>query len=241
MSSVPMVSSSGLAGLSLLRCEASSGSLSSPRNSDCTSGGESRTSCETTERSDSPAPHRALLPQVRPVHASSCNGQSRSDATPSKPASEELLRRQLNRIREVREQQGISIRSVAKRVGIDVRRYRELEDPYRDLMVSELHAVQAALDVPLCDLLVDRDGLSRPVAERAQLVKTMKSAVAIREAKSNPRVQRLATMLCEQLVELMPELREVSGWPQFGARRGASALGRALQQPIDTTQIISPD
>jgi hypothetical protein len=64
----------------------------------------------------------------------------------------------------------------------------------------------------------------------------MKTAVAIREAQSAGRIGRLATMLCEQLVRLMPELEEVSGWPQFGARRGQSAVAKALAQPIDTSE-----
>lgn len=142
-----------------------------------------------------------------------------------------------HRIREVREQQGVSVRSMARRMKIDIRTYRRLEDPDSDLTLSELSAVQKALDVPLPDLLVDRNSLSRPVEERAKLVKAMKTAVAIRETKSNARVERMGKMLCEQLVDLMPELEDVSGWPQFGARRGQSALGKALCQPIDLSNL----
>ncbi|MEM7475685.1 MAG: helix-turn-helix transcriptional regulator [Planctomycetota bacterium] len=142
-----------------------------------------------------------------------------------------------HRIEEVRNQQGVSVRSMARRMGIDIKSYRKLEDPSRDLTLSELAAIQQALEVPIGDLLEERQGLSRPVEERAKLVKTMKTAVAIREAKSGPRVSRLAEMLCEQLEDLMPELKEVSGWPQFGARRGTNALGRALSQQIDMSSI----
>ncbi len=142
----------------------------------------------------------------------------------------------LHRVREVRIQQGISERTVARRLGIEVKRYRAMEDPHHDLSLSELHALQVALDVPITDLLQDRHSLSRPVEERAKLVKIMKTAAAMREAKSNPQMTRMTTMLCTQLVELMPELAEVSGWPQFGARRGTSAIGKALQQPIDMSK-----
>ena len=126
---------------------------------------------------------------------------------------------------------------MARRLGIDVRTYKQLECPTSDLSLSQLHQIQNALEVPLTDLLVERDSLSSPVEDRAKLVKSMKTAVAIREAKGNPRIRRLAEMLCNQLVDIMPELRDVSGWPQFGARRGKSALGKALSQPIDMSQI----
>ena len=145
----------------------------------------------------------------------------------------------LNRIREVREQQGVSIRSMSRRMGLDIRTCRKLEDPERDLTLSELQMIQQALDVPLQDLLVDRQSLSRPVEERAKMIRIMKTAVALRELKVNTRANRMAEMLCEQLVDIMPELAEVSGWPQFGARRGKSALGRVLAQQIDMSQLMS--
>lgn len=146
-----------------------------------------------------------------------------------------------HRVREVRLEQGVSPRSMARRLNMDVRSYKRLEEPTEDLPLSTLHRIQQALDVPLCDLLVQNEGLSRPVEERAKMVKTMKTAVAIREAKGNARIQRLADMLCEQLVDLMPELKDVGGWPQFGARRGKSALGRALCEPIDMSQLRTDD
>lgn len=146
-----------------------------------------------------------------------------------------------HRIARVREQQGVSQRTMARRLGIDVKSLQRLEQPESDVSLSQLLAVQQALEVPLIDLLEDGNELSRPIAERAKMVKVMKTAVALREAKGSPRTARLATMLCEQLVDVMPELAEVSGWPQFGSRRGPSALGKALAQPIDTSDIRLPD
>ncbi len=142
-----------------------------------------------------------------------------------------------HRVARVRQQQGISQRTMARRMAIDIQRYRQLENPARDLTLSELADLQVALDVPLIDLLEDRQALSRPVEERAKLVKIMKTAVALRENKVNSRVDRMCEMLCEQLIDLMPELEEVGGWPQFGARRGNSAIGKALQQPVDMSQL----
>lgn len=219
MSSVPMTSSSLSTGLGVIGCKAKPNHIEPSSDEACT-------------------PPRSSLPAGKTNNANSSIGFVNGTSEVNNPKGEPLP---LHRIRTVREQQGVSVRSMSRRLGVDVRTYRRLEDPTYDLTMSELHAIQQALDVPLSDLLEDRQSLSRPVEERAKMVKTMKTAVAIREAKSTPRVQRLATMLCEQLVELMPELSEVSGWPQFGARRGQSALGKALRQPIDTSQISMSD
>lgn len=142
-----------------------------------------------------------------------------------------------HRTAEVRQRQGVTERTMAKRLGIDIRSYRTLECATTDLTLSQLVAIQRALEVPLIELLEDTESLSRPVEERAKLVRTMKTAVAIREAKPGNRIKRLAEMLCAQLCELMPELEDVSGWPQFGARRGESAIGRALAEPINTRDL----
>jgi transcriptional regulator with XRE-family HTH domain len=146
-----------------------------------------------------------------------------------------------HRVAIIREQQGVTQRTLARRLGIDVKTLQSLERPESDLSLSQLLAFQSALEVPLIDLLEDHSELSRPIAERAKMVKVMKTAAALREVKTNPRVARMAQMLCEQLVEVMPELAEVSGWPQFGSRRGPSALGKALSQPIDTSDLRIPD
>lgn len=148
---------------------------------------------------------------------------------------------QLNRIAEVRKSQGISEKTLCKRLNIGLDELRRIEDPTCDLSVSQLVAVQLALDVPLVDLLEDSNSLSRPVQERAKLVKVMKTAAAIKECKLTSRAMRLAEMLREQLLDLMPELSDVSSWPQFGSRRGSGAVARILAQEINTTQLRMHD
>ena len=184
--------------------------------------------------------HHSDRPALKDCSQRNASGQNGSKMKQEDSEDEELPMK-FHRAREVRLQQGVSVRSMARRLNLDARSYKRLEDPSTDLSLSELMMIQKALDVPLVDLLVDRNSLSRPVEERAKLVKTMKTAVALRETKSTPRVERMARMLCEQLVDLMPELQEVSGWPKFGARRGENALGKALCQPIDMSQIRSLD
>ncbi len=146
-----------------------------------------------------------------------------------------------NRVALVREQQGISQRTMARRLGIDLKAYQALEAPDADLLLSQLAAMQAALEVPLVDLLEDSEMLSRPVAERAKMIKVMKTAAAMRETPSSARVERMVHTLCAQLVDVMPELAEVSGWPQYGSRRGQSALGKALSQQISIADLGLPE
>ena len=91
--------------------------------------------------------------------------------------------RKLHRIREVRLLQGVSLRGAARQTGADVRTLRMQEQEYADLRLSELKRWQFALDVPLAELLEETDApLSRPVLERARLVRLMKTAAAIQNA-----------------------------------------------------------
>jgi transcriptional regulator with XRE-family HTH domain len=135
---------------------------------------------------------------------------------------------------EVRAQQGLSLRTVSRRTGIDVKELRRQEQPTCNLTLAQLMVWQKALEVPLVDLLVDEsDLLSRPVKERAQMVRIMKTIVSLGEVcQSNTRLNRLTTMLREQVLQLMPELVEIGGWPQCGSRRGSDVLGRIFHEPV---------
>jgi transcriptional regulator with XRE-family HTH domain len=143
----------------------------------------------------------------------------------------------LHRIAEVRVSQGISERTMCRRLNIDVKQLRALEDPTSEIPLSMILEIREALDVPVADLLIESDGLARPVQERAKLLKIMKTAVSLKECKLTPRAARLAEMLGEQLIELMPELAHVGGWPEFGSRRNANSIARILSDEIDTSQL----
>lgn len=139
--------------------------------------------------------------------------------------------RPLHRIREVREQQGVSLRSVSRHTGCDVRTLRVQEQETSDLRLSDLYRWQESLAVPVADLLVDSEApLSRPILERARLVRIMKTAAAIQEQAPTPAVRRMADTLVAQLVELMPELAHVSPWPTYGQRRSLDEFGRVFEQ-----------
>lgn len=143
-----------------------------------------------------------------------------------------------HRIAEVRIEQGVSLRSVSRRTGIEVRVLKQQEEPHTNLTLQQLQVWQRALDVPLSDLLVDTSSrLSQPVQQRAKLVKIMKTAAAIQEVSTSPRVSRLVVMLKEQLEELMPELKEVSAWPNYGQRRAPNQFGKIGEMPIITSHL----
>lgn len=227
MSSIPMTSPGDVGRLGVVGCNSGTDPSNSPQSKTCNL---RPVDSNLLTNARSKVPVRRIPESLNPEASISATSEVEESEAESAAAP-------LHRIREVREQQGVSIRSMARRMGIDVRSYKHIENPYRDLTISELGAVQKALDVPLADLLVDREGLASPVQERAKLVKAMKTAVAIKEVGASPRIDRMAQMLCEQLRDIMPELEDISGWPQFGARRGQSALGKALREPIDTSSL----
>jgi transcriptional regulator with XRE-family HTH domain len=141
--------------------------------------------------------------------------------------------RPLHRIADARRRQGISVRSAARRLQTSMEHVRRQEDPQCDMTLSDLYRWQTALDVPITELLIDIGGpLSGPVLTRARLLRVMKTARAIKDSASNPSIQRFATMLEEQLIELMPELKDVSAWHSVGQRRSPNELGRAAERVL---------
>lgn len=139
----------------------------------------------------------------------------------------------LHRIRTVREEQGMSLRTVARHLQSDIPTLRKQENEFFDLPLSELRKWQSVLDVPIGDLLADPGTpLSRPVLERAHLLRVMKTAMAIRQQADSPALERLSRMLCEQLIELMPELSDVGAWHSVGQRRSLDEVGRILERVI---------
>jgi transcriptional regulator with XRE-family HTH domain len=144
----------------------------------------------------------------------------------------------LHRIAEVRAQQGVSLRAISRRSGVDIHELRRQELPDSNLTLIDLIRWAKALEVPVENLIVDNDSeLSDPVQSRAALVKVMKTVVALTEVAASPRVARLTTMLREQMIELMPELAEIGGWPNFGSRRPPDQQGRIGENPIDVQSL----
>lgn len=166
---------------------------------------------------------------LRVVHPES---RSRTEAQINKP---------LHRIQEVRKQQNVSLRTAARRMGSDIRSVRAQEQECSDLRLSQLYQWQDLLDVPMVELFEEQGiPLSRPVMERAQMIRVMKTAVSLVENAESDSTARFATMLVEQLKEIMPELGEVSGWHSVGQRRSLDECGRIAERPIPDSFLGTP-
>jgi transcriptional regulator with XRE-family HTH domain len=136
--------------------------------------------------------------------------------------------RPLHRLAAVRRQQGISHRTLARRLNIEVSRVKSQERENADMWLSTLYEWQRSLEVPVGELLIDsNDPLSAPVMKRAQMVRLMKTATAILERTQQLAIRRMAQMLVEQLLEIMPELQGVTPWHAVGKRRTQDEIGLA--------------
>jgi hypothetical protein len=150
--------------------------------------------------------------------------------------------RPLHRIQEVRMQQNVSVRSAGRQLDVETSQVRQQEDPQADLQLSALYAWQRVLQVPVADLLVDLDApLSAPVLKRAQMLRLMKTAITILEKAGKPQVRRLAQMMVDQLVEIMPELENVSAWHEVGQRRTRDEYGRIVERCLPDDLLFDPN
>lgn len=159
-----------------------------------------------------------------PAHLSTHDGENGRSAR---------AQRRFHRIQEIRRREGMSLRSAARQLGCDTRTVRMQEQETTDLKISDLQRWQEALEVPIAELLVESDeSLSGPVMERARMVRLMKTAAAIKERAGNTPISRLADMMLEQLVEIMPELKDVGPWHSVGQRRQPNEFGRTFERPF---------
>ena len=166
--------------------------------------------------------------KLNPKENRPCNSPSDVDADSSAPAP-----RRLHRIRTARRQQGISLRSVARCMRIKIEQAKVQEEESCDMSLSTLYKWQRALNVPVANLLVDLDGpLSEPVLKRARMLKLMKTAASILQNSDSKPVKRLSRMMCDQLIEIMPELEDVSPWHTIGETRTLDDLGRVAENPV---------
>jgi transcriptional regulator with XRE-family HTH domain len=139
----------------------------------------------------------------------------------------------LHRLGDARRQEDMSRRNVARHLGITMEDVRRQECNTTDLPISVLHKWAKALGVPVAELVAEPDdSLSTPLFHRASLVRVMKTAMAILERTGDPRTQRLAQTMVDQLTEIMPELRDVGAWPVVGKRRSLDELGIAAERSL---------
>ena len=152
--------------------------------------GRFSSSCHGKRRIAMVLPTPPVSPQAPPASVSA--GPVSAGPAAARPTS-------VHRIRTVRLQQGVSLRTAARQTRTDIRQLRLQEQETTDLRLSDLRKWQRALDVPLAELLVEPAGtLSPPIMERARMVRLMKTAAALMERAPTPAVHRMANMLVEQ-------------------------------------------
>jgi transcriptional regulator with XRE-family HTH domain len=158
------------------------------------------------------------------------------------PSAQPAENRPMQRLAAVRRQQGVSRRTVARRLNVDIEEVQHQELVSTDLPLSVVYAWQRVLDVPVAELLVEAgDGLTSPILERSQLVRLMKTVLAISEQARQESVRRMAQTMAAQLVEIMPELAEVGPWHTVGKRRRLNELGIAAQRRFADEVFIDND
>ena len=118
-------------------------------------------------------------------------------------------------------------------MNIEVEEVRQQERQTTDLPLSALCAWQKALEVPMAELLTEaNDSLVSPVLERSQLVRLMKTVLAVREQTRQESIRRMVQTMYEQLIEIMPELANIGPWHVVGKRRRLCELGVAAQRRL---------
>ncbi len=143
--------------------------------------------------------------------------------------------RPLHRLANVREEQNISLTRAAKRLSIDIAEARRQSLETTDLLLSQLYRWREVLEVPVGELVIEPDEIpSNPVRNRGQLIKIMKTARTIRDNAKEESLVILAQLLIDQLVEMMPELENVSAWPSVGQAREQRDLGQAAYRRFDS-------
>jgi transcriptional regulator with XRE-family HTH domain len=163
-----------------------------------------------------PIPQTALPPT--PLGTTPVAPANAVPATPP-PSKPPAARRRLHRLSEVRRREGLTRRQLARRMGISLGEVRRQEKASADITLSDLYRWQQALDVPITELLSEPSAeLSPPVELRAHLLRVMKTARSIEAGARQVTVRRLAAMLVEQLVEVMPELEGTPSWPTGDSR-----------------------
>ena len=77
--------------------------------------------------------------------------------------------------------------------------------------------------------------------DRARLVRIMKTVKAIGESAKAEGTKRMAKMLETQLVEIMPELKDVGPWHSVGQRRSLEEYGRAAERLLSEDSLYRAD
>ena len=85
------------------------------------------------------------------------------------------------------------------------------------------------------------DPLTLPVLKRSQLVRLMKTVLAICERAKQESIRRMGRTMADQLIEIMPELAKVGAWHAVGKRRNLGELGAAAHRRLADEVFVERD
>ncbi|HUS38249.1 MAG: helix-turn-helix transcriptional regulator [Pirellulales bacterium] len=154
----------------------------------------------------------------------------------SNDASFQDPRSNLHRIGVARQQQGISLRTVARRMQKTVAEVRDQELSSTDLNLSTVYNWCEALNLPVEELLVEpSEGFSTPILKRTQLINLMKMALTIGQAAKDDAIRRLAEAMVDQMVDLMPELGQIRSALGSTGMACRGRMGRIAENVIPDT------
>ncbi len=149
------------------------------------------------------------------------------------PPSEPL--RPWHRLSTIRREQGLSLTTIAKKLGVEIAEARRQEQETTDLPISQLYRWREILETSIGDLVIEPDEIpTNPIKNRSQLVKMMKSVQTILETTKENGTRIMAEMLAAQLTDLMPELKNITAWPSIGQAREHRDLGQAAYRRFDS-------
>lgn len=125
----------------------------------------------------------------------------------------------LNRIREVRRREGMSLRTFAQQMQTTRLMALEYEHPEADLKLSDIHRMAEVLQVPAAELVDDVDA-GEAARLRGAMIRVMRSVNTLL-SKLNPDkpAHRIASFIREEIVAAMPEANCSDQLPEIGTRR----------------------
>ena len=146
-----------------------------------------------------------------------------------------------HRLREIREQTGTSLRTIASKTGISIRKLREQERS-DDISVGDLMRWRDALDVPTMELFRDSpDRIEEMVRIRAGLIQLMRSVRSIQQTELDEDQQAMAQNMESELQRLMPELDRVRAWPRNSHQARSAAEPARVESNMVMTELWCPE
>jgi transcriptional regulator with XRE-family HTH domain len=147
----------------------------------------------------------------------------------------------LHRLAAARREKGLSACTLARRLKTSVDWVKRQEQQYADLSLSSLHEWASALEVPAEALLIDSEVLISELTIPWNRALTLyRTAQAILEKAEHPNFRRMVTTLLEQLVNLVPELKDAGPLTAADRRRLGEQVQALVVRQLPENVFIKP-